>query len=119
LPASESGFVSRPPVFERTRRRSAAPAAIERSLARLAERIERETPTDADAEKRAANIRAVARGLKAPDAPTRDRAQEQGRKVEAIKRDPVALYQELEDQLRRRDTARGKLKARGDGGLER
>ena len=98
-----------------------APAAKGRSLARLAERIERETSTDAEAAKHAAHIREVARGLKAPDALTRDQAQDQGRRIEAAKKDPAALYKELEDQLRRHDKARGKERARdrGDGGPER
>jgi hypothetical protein len=98
-----------------------APAAIGRSLARLAERIERDTPTDADAAKGAAHIREVVRGLSAPDGSARDQAQDQGRRIDASKRDPAALYRELEQQLRRRDKVRGKVKAhdRGDGGLDR
>lgn len=94
-----------------------APAVIGRSLARLAQRIERETPTDPDATERAARIRDVARGLTARDAPTRDHAHDQGRRIEASKKDPAALYKKLEEQLSQRDQARSKQKTqdRGDG----
>jgi hypothetical protein len=98
-----------------------APAAIGRSLARLAWRIERETPTDPDATERAAHIRDVARGLIAPDPATRDEALGRGRGIGATKNDQAALYKKLEDQLQRRDKARRKQRARdrGDGGPER
>jgi len=98
-----------------------APVAIGRSLARLARRIERETPTDSDATERAAHIRAVARGLTARDALAHDQAHDQGRRVEAGKKEPAMLYKELEEQLRRRDQTRGnqRTRDRGDDGRDR
>ena len=92
--------------------RKRAPAAIRRSLERLARRMERETPTDPDATERASHIREVVRGLTARDAPIRNQAHDQGRRIEAGKKDPATLYKELEEQLRRRDQTRGKQKSR-------
>jgi hypothetical protein len=45
----------------------------------------------------------------------------QGRRIKATEKDPAVLYKELEDQLQRRDKARGKQRTRdrGDGGPER
>jgi hypothetical protein len=59
--------------------------------------------------------------LTARDAPIRDQARDQGRRIEATKNDPAALYKEPEDQLQRRDKARGKQRTRdrGDGEPER
>jgi hypothetical protein len=73
------------------------------------------------ATERAAHIREVGRALTARDAPTRDQARDQGRRIEATKKDTAALYKELEDQLQRRDKARGKQRTRdrGDGEPER
>jgi hypothetical protein len=98
-----------------------APAAIGRSLARLARWMERETATDPDAAGRAAHIRAVARGLAARDIPAPDQAHDQGRRIEAGKKDPAMLYKELEEQLWRRDQMRGKQKSRdrADDGRDR
>ncbi len=81
--------------------RERTPAAIGCSLVRLAQRIEREISTDPDATERAAHIREVARGLTARGAPTRDKAQDESQRIEATKKDPAALYKELEDQRRR------------------
>ncbi len=84
---------------------------IRRSLAGLAYRIgSRERP---NAKEHADHIRDVERRLEAPDAPTRDRAHDQARRIEATKKDPAALYKELENQLRRRDKARTKGRVRG------
>jgi hypothetical protein len=63
------------------------------------------------------DIRDVERRLEAPDAPTRDHAHDQARRIETTKKDPATLYKELEEQLRRRDQTRGKQKTRDrDGG---
>jgi hypothetical protein len=98
-----------------------ASAAIARSLARLAEQIERKIPTDAESAQHAAHIRQVARTVKASDAPTRDQVQDEGRRIEVVKKDPAALYNELEHQLRHRDKARGAQRGRdrGAGGPHR
>src|SRR5712692_10155110 len=91
-------------VREQTRRARAdnaakrAPEAIGRSLARLAARIEQVSPTDPDAKERADHVRGIVRALLARDALTRDYAHDRGRRIEAAKKDRVALYKELEDQ---------------------
>ncbi len=84
-----------------------APEAIGRSLARVAARLEQVAPTDPDAKERADHVRGIVRALLARDAPTRDHAHDQGRRIEAAKKDRVALYKELEDQLQRRGKGRG------------
>jgi hypothetical protein len=92
---------------------------IRRSLGRLAYLIgNRNRP---NAKEHAEHIRDVERRLEAPDAPTRDYAHDQARRIEATKKDPAALYKELEEQLRRRDHARAKQKSRdrADGGRDR
>jgi hypothetical protein len=92
-----------------------APATIAASSTAVAERLEREAPSDADTAKQAAHIREVARELRAEGAPTRDQAQDQRQRIEATRKDPAVLYKELEDQLRQRDRARGKQEARHRG----
>ncbi len=98
-----------------------APAVIGRSLARLARRIERELAADPDAAERAAHIREITRGLRDSDASTRNHGHHDSRRIDTTKKDAAALYKELEDQLLRRDNARGKQRTRdrGDGGPER
>jgi hypothetical protein len=95
------------------------PTVIGRSLTRLARRIEREVPADPDARERAAYIRKIARG--AQERASRDQGHEREQPIEARKKNRAAAYKELEEQLRRRDQARGKMRMRdrNDGGLDR
>jgi hypothetical protein len=93
------------------------------SLARLANRIERQAPGDAAAKEQAAHIRTVARDLSRGDPATRAERREQAERLHgaAGAKDKAALYHELEAQLRERDQARAKHRARhrNDGGRER
>jgi hypothetical protein len=102
--------------------RKAQPAIV-RSLGRLAERIERETPTDPDSKQQAAHVRDVARNLAAPDQQTRSVAHDQAERIRdaAAGKDKDALYRELEEQVRQRDQARAKHRPRDrdDGGRDR
>jgi hypothetical protein len=91
-----------------------------RSLARLADRIERETPTDPESKERAAHIRAVARDLNRGEAVPAPQRRDQAERIHsaAAQKDKAALYRELEHQLRQRDQARAKHRTRhrDDGG---
>jgi hypothetical protein len=108
-------------------RAKAAPEGARRTMARslnqLAERIERQTATDPDNEKRIAHIRAVARNLDAGTATTPKRPRDEAGRIRgaAEEKDKVARYVELEKQLRQRDQARARHRShdRDDGGQER
>jgi hypothetical protein len=96
-----------------------AQLSMVRSLARLADRIERETPTDPDSKERATHIRAVARDLNRGGAVTLSQRRDQAERIHdaAAQKDKAALYRELEDQLRQRNQARAERRARErDGG---
>lgn len=96
-----------------------APTNIGHSLARLAQRIEREMPMDSDAMQRAAYLRKIASGLSAPEAVMRDKGHGRERRIEARKKDPSVAYKQLEEQLQHRDQARGKKKMRDRNDGER
>lgn len=107
---------------QRARRQAAADRAaptVARSLQQLAGRIELETPADPEGKEKAAHIRMLARDLNAKDLPTREQARDQAQRI--AEADKEALGRELEDQLQRRDAARGRRNARerDDGGRER
>jgi hypothetical protein len=97
-----------------------AQLSMVRSLARLADRIERETPTDPESKERATHIRGLARDLNRGDAVTPPQRRDQAERIHgaAAQKDKSALYRELEDQLRQRDQARVERRARerDDGG---
>ncbi len=97
-----------------------AQLSMVRSLARLADMIERETPTDPESKERASHIRALARDLNRGEAVTPAQRRDQAERIHgaAAQKDKAALYRELEDQLRQRDQARAERRARDreDGG---
>jgi hypothetical protein len=97
-----------------------AQLSMVRSLARLANRIERETPTDPDSKERATHIRAVARDLNRGEAVTPPQRRDHAERIHgaAAQQDKAPLYPDLEAQLRQRDQARAERRARerDDGG---
>jgi hypothetical protein len=78
---------------------------MSKSLARLANRIERQAPGDAAAKEQAAYIRTVARDLSQGDPAAQADRREQAERLHgaAGAKDKAALYRELEAQIRERD----------------
>ena len=103
---------------------------VARSIERVANRVEADAVSDADAWKRAALIREIARNPAArrlgdhdtPTAPDRGRLTgetDQPTRLTTPSLEKAKRYKQLEDELRRRDAARRERKTRDRGGDER
>jgi hypothetical protein len=90
-----------------------AQLSMARSLARLADRIERETPTDPESKERATHIRAVARDLNRGEPVAQVQRRDQAERLHgaAGEKDKAAIYRELEAQIRQPDRARAERQA--------
>lgn len=110
---------------ERLRLREATPRArataapekaqrtMSRSLERLADRLERETPTDPDSKEWASHIRAVARDLNRAEPATQIQRDDQAGRLHdtAGEKDKAALHRELEAQIEHGKQARAERPA--------